>query len=501
MVSFHQARIQVHSRVQLINKQPSTISLIDPIMRPQTLDPISKLSSTLSLNPRSSSSSSISSSMQSSGGVGLGSMPDPSVTSKWALPSVLKPYLSKPSRVQEPPSSLSSETSLRTQARNDLSVPLHPARLSSSSRDELEAPRLPTLDLMTSLSDTGLIQDSTLSPPQLTLSTHSNQSRPPRPQSRRMSLSYLSEAAPRLRFLKDILTSREPSSSQARSTPSNLKPSQPPSSALRPNMMRLSSLKERLEVSHESRSQSESPLPRLKTVSGGTEFELMKNEEVMNGIKGDESNPKQSLELASCSLQDANLSIVWLPRISSSEQIREEAGEEEDLHQTEEGDQISEYLSTETDEMDVYRFRRPGSHLSNRLRGREVQDLISYRLNPTSSVALNEGHHQEEERIKSKTYRLREQKWIEILNSIPSSQSQSHKKIKRLIQGGIPKSLRGKVWSYVLRVDEVQTPGVYQTLMALEGLGDGRDGLEKSFKSIEADLVRCVPDHPRFRDG
>ncbi|XP_008324566.1 TBC1 domain family member 10A-like [Cynoglossus semilaevis] len=89
--------------------------------------------------------------------------------------------------------------------------------------------------------------------------------------------------------------------------------------------------------------------------------------------------------------------------------------------------------------------------------------------------------------------RLREAKWLEMLNNWDKWMAKKHKKVKERCQKGIPPSLRGRAWLYLTgaKVKREQNRGRFQEL-------DDQPGSPKWVDIIERDLHRQFPFHEMF---
>ncbi|EGG10532.1 uncharacterized protein MELLADRAFT_93547 [Melampsora larici-populina 98AG31] len=64
------------------------------------------------------------------------------------------------------------------------------------------------------------------------------------------------------------------------------------------------------------------------------------------------------------------------------------------------------------------------------------------------------------------SYRIKEQKWVQVLNS--TSNKKDNKKIKKLIKNGLPKSLRGRIWGYLLNLNsQLKVQGLFEKVTGL----------------------------------
>ncbi|BGP40687.1 hypothetical protein JCM10449v2_004649 [Rhodotorula kratochvilovae] len=89
-------------------------------------------------------------------------------------------------------------------------------------------------------------------------------------------------------------------------------------------------------------------------------------------------------------------------------------------------------------------------------------------------------------------YRNKEAKWLAALGSMTPTQVRKSKKMRALVQAGVPSSVRGKVWAFLAEAGEEKRPGVYQALSALD---DAPLSL-----AVEQDLAATL-DHPQFAEG
>ncbi|KAG0148685.1 hypothetical protein CROQUDRAFT_654516 [Cronartium quercuum f. sp. fusiforme G11] len=101
------------------------------------------------------------------------------------------------------------------------------------------------------------------------------------------------------------------------------------------------------------------------------------------------------------------------------------------------------------------------------------------------------------ERDDHEWYRTRENRWLGLMASAtPDKQA---KRVRKWMRMGVPQSLRGKVWAYVLGASELSVPGRFEFLMNHE-----RQGFSAVYAAIEADLAAgciSVGEHVLFGDG
>lgn len=81
---------------------------------------------------------------------------------------------------------------------------------------------------------------------------------------------------------------------------------------------------------------------------------------------------------------------------------------------------------------------------------------LSHFSPPTPSSAEGSGKNALDE------YRAREAKWIAALSSMTPAQIRKSKKMRGLVQNGIPSSVRGKVWAYLAESERFVEPGLFQ---------------------------------------
>lgn len=117
--------------------------------------------------------------------------------------------------------------------------------------------------------------------------------------------------------------------------------------------------------------------------------------------------------------------------------------------------------------------RSPNMHNS-------VDSLANFRNASAIQMASIEAH------------RLREQKWMTLISTVPSAQARKSKKIKRLLLEGVPSSVRGRVWGHITDSKARRMEGLFEQLVkkAPQGL----------VPIVEQDVERCFPDHPHLQD-
>lgn len=120
------------------------------------------------------------------------------------------------------------------------------------------------------------------------------------------------------------------------------------------------------------------------------------------------------------------------------------------------------------------RVRSPNVHAS------PVDSLANFRHASAIQMASIEAH------------RVREQKWMNLISTVPSGQARKSKKIKRLLSEGVPSSVRGRVWGHITDSKVRRMEGLFEKLVkkAPQGL----------IPIVEQDVERCFPDQPHLQD-
>ncbi|KAF9193445.1 hypothetical protein BGZ51_003249 [Haplosporangium sp. Z 767] len=102
----------------------------------------------------------------------------------------------------------------------------------------------------------------------------------------------------------------------------------------------------------------------------------------------------------------------------------------------------------------------------------------------------------ERKRVQKKQHeynRMSEAKWIHAVAQLQPEQVKKSNKYKKLVRGGVPTSVRGRVWQFLANVDQYKETGVFQDLLTR--------GHIPIHDVIARDIHRCYPDHVHFRDG
>ena len=82
---------------------------------------------------------------------------------------------------------------------------------------------------------------------------------------------------------------------------------------------------------------------------------------------------------------------------------------------------------------------------------------------------------------------------LRTLSGVPPSQSRKSKKIRRLLQEGVPASVRYLVWAHLTDSKSKRMDGLYARL--------GKRERVAAAPSIERDVQRCFVNHPELQDG
>ncbi|THH28126.1 hypothetical protein EUX98_g6054 [Antrodiella citrinella] len=93
----------------------------------------------------------------------------------------------------------------------------------------------------------------------------------------------------------------------------------------------------------------------------------------------------------------------------------------------------------------------------------------------------------------AEAYRKRELNWISIISSIPASQSRKSKKVRKLLQDGVPSSVRYLVWAHLTDSKAKRIDGLYARL--------GKRERVAASASIERDAAMFVERHPQLQDA
>jgi hypothetical protein len=87
-------------------------------------------------------------------------------------------------------------------------------------------------------------------------------------------------------------------------------------------------------------------------------------------------------------------------------------------------------------------------------------------------------------------HRQRELKWMGLFPTVPPSQARKNKKVRKLLQEGVPSSVRYLVWCHLTDSKARALPGVYAKL--------GKRPRVPAFIEIEKDVAEGFPDQPQL---
>ncbi|CAL1697402.1 unnamed protein product [Somion occarium] len=90
-------------------------------------------------------------------------------------------------------------------------------------------------------------------------------------------------------------------------------------------------------------------------------------------------------------------------------------------------------------------------------------------------------------------HRQRELKWISSISSIPASQARKSKKVRKLLQEGVPSSVRYLVWAHLTDSRSKRMDGLYERL--------GKRERVAASASIEQDVQRYAAEHSGVQEG
>ena len=89
-------------------------------------------------------------------------------------------------------------------------------------------------------------------------------------------------------------------------------------------------------------------------------------------------------------------------------------------------------------------------------------------------------------------HRMREQKWMSMISSTPSSQARKNKKVRKLILDGVPSSVRGKAWEHITDAKARRMEGLFVQLV--------KKAPSHFVPLVERDVERCFGDVQHLRD-
>lgn len=82
---------------------------------------------------------------------------------------------------------------------------------------------------------------------------------------------------------------------------------------------------------------------------------------------------------------------------------------------------------------------------------------------------------------------------MSLMSSVPAAQGKKNKKVKKLLMGGVPSSVRYLVWAHLTDSKARRMPGLYAQLV--------KRGKVPAFAEIERDAQRCYPDQPQLHSA
>ncbi|PWN25630.1 hypothetical protein BDZ90DRAFT_262276 [Jaminaea rosea] len=92
-------------------------------------------------------------------------------------------------------------------------------------------------------------------------------------------------------------------------------------------------------------------------------------------------------------------------------------------------------------------------------------------------------------------------KWQAILAENDLVGARKNRKVRKLVQAGIPNSMRGQVWLFLCNASVRRRPGLFEGLCVTSQAPKGRKGREALYETIEKDVARCYPDNRLFQEG
>lgn len=93
------------------------------------------------------------------------------------------------------------------------------------------------------------------------------------------------------------------------------------------------------------------------------------------------------------------------------------------------------------------------------------------------------------------------EKWNQILAENDVAAAKKSRKVKKLIQAGIPTSLRGKAWLFLANASVRRRPGLFENLCRTSQEAKGKKGKETLYEAIDKDVARTFPDNKYFQEG
>jgi hypothetical protein len=90
------------------------------------------------------------------------------------------------------------------------------------------------------------------------------------------------------------------------------------------------------------------------------------------------------------------------------------------------------------------------------------------------------------------------QKWNQLLAENDLISAKRSRKVKKMVQSGIPQSMRAKVWPYLANSYIRRRAGLFEELCKTSQNPKGKKGKEGAYDAIDKDLDRAFPDHRLF---
>ena len=100
----------------------------------------------------------------------------------------------------------------------------------------------------------------------------------------------------------------------------------------------------------------------------------------------------------------------------------------------------------------------PSQRLSNSYSSHPISKAKFYQ----STTSLGEFKPIADEDISPELLRLRELRWVQTMEALPAASVKRSKKVKNLVQNGIPDSMRGTVWAYLAEVGAERVEGAFR---------------------------------------
>lgn len=93
------------------------------------------------------------------------------------------------------------------------------------------------------------------------------------------------------------------------------------------------------------------------------------------------------------------------------------------------------------------------------------------------------------------------QKWRSVLSENDLAGARKSRKVKKMVQQGIPNSMRGQVWLFLSNSSVRRRVGLFEQLCGTSQSVKGKKGREEVYANIEKDVGRSFPDNMAFQDG